>query len=183
GRRSPPRAVDRRWGRSARLEMPRRGRGRSPGSTRTPAPRGGAPPRRSRARPPQRRASRALSTPPSGRLASPSRDRAGSGRRAKRAPPASARADPRRARSPSARPREAEHAFGDDVAEHFRRPGLDRVAAAAELLVVPPAVVEDALRATQLARELREPLVRLRPAQLDARPFGAGSAGALVGTE
>src|ERR1700758_5032782 len=76
-----------------------------------------------------------------------------------------------------ARPREPEHALGDDVAEHLRRPRLDRVAAAAELLVVPPAVVEDAAGVAELARELRQPLVRLGPPQLHGRALGAGGAG------
>src|ERR1035437_4679991 len=83
----------------------------------------------------------------------------------------------------SASLREAEHALGDDVAEDLRRARFDRVAAAAELLVVPPAVVEDALGAEQLASELREALVLLRPAQLDRRPLGAGDAGPLVRAE
>src|SRR5207248_3398757 len=51
------------------------------------------------------------------------------------------------------------------------------------LLMVPPAVVEDAVRPAQLARELRQPLVRLRPTQLHARALGAGNAGALVRAE
>src|SRR5690349_9620126 len=59
--------------------------------------------------------------------------------------------------------RQPEHALGDDVAEDLGGSGLDRVAAAAQLLVVPPAVVEDALGAAQLPAELRQPLVRLGP--------------------
>src|SRR5207245_2592476 len=142
-----------------------------------------APPRRTRARPRRRRANRAPGGRSSGRPAPPSSGRAGSGRRATRAPPASARADPPRARSPSARPRKAEHSLGDDVAEHLRRPGLDRVAPAAELLMVPPAVVQDPFRASQLARQLRQPLIRLRPAQLHTRALRPRDAGALVRAE
>src|SRR6476469_3636028 len=82
-------------------------------------------------------------------------------------------------RSPSATFREAEDALGDDVPQNLGRAGLDRVAAAAQLLVVPPAVVEDALRAEQLAAELRHALVLLRPAQLDRGAFRSGNAGAL----
>src|SRR4051812_20679588 len=79
--------------------------------------------------------------------------------------------------------REAEHALGDDVAEDLRRAGLDRVAPAAELLVMPPAVVEDPFRAEQLAPELRQALVLLRPAQLDRRALRPGDAGALQRAE
>src|SRR5581483_3357820 len=63
------------------------------------------------------------------------------------------------------------------------RDGLDRVAAAPQLLVGPPPVVEDPLGPLQLARALRHALVLLRPAQLDRRALGAGGAGALVGAE
>src|SRR5438067_11622251 len=79
--------------------------------------------------------------------------------------------------------REAEHALGDDVAEDLRRAGLDRVPPAAELLIVPPAVVENPFRAEQLAPELRQPLVLLGPAQLDRRALGAWDAGALQRAE
>src|SRR4051794_22478907 len=44
---------------------------------------------------------------------------------------------------------------------------------------MPPAVVEDALRAEQLAAELRQALVLLRPAKLDRRALRPGDAGAL----
>src|SRR5205085_11705449 len=80
-------------------------------------------------------------------------------------------------------PREAEHALGDDVPEHLRGARLDRVAAAAQLLVVPPAVVEDPVGAEQLAPELRQALVLLRPAQPGRRPLRARNTGALVGAE
>ena len=53
-------------------------------------------------------------------------------------------------------------------------PGLDRVAAAAQLLVAPVAVV---LAVQDLHRELRQPLVLLRPVQLRARALGARDAG------
>ncbi len=66
----------------------------------------------------------------------------------------------------------------------FRRisvvPGLDRVAATSELEVLPVAAVGCVLReelrvgAEQLERDLRHPLVRLRPLQLDDRRLGAG---------
>src|SRR5262245_16267615 len=75
----------------------------------------------------------------------------------------------------SSRPREAEDALGDDVAEDLRRTRLDRVAARAELLVAPPAVA--VLGAVDLERELRQPLVLLRPVELRDRALGAGDAG------
>ena len=68
----------------------------------------------------------------------------------------------REGESPSARPRQAEHALGDDVAQDLRRAGLDRVAAAAELHVLPVAAVgcvlgeELRVGAEQLERELRQ---------------------------
>src|ERR1041385_8267005 len=77
-------------------------------------------------------------------------------------------------RTASATPREAEHSLGDDVAQDLARPGLDRVAARAELLVAPVAVV---LAAEDLHRELRQPLVLLRPVQLRAGALGTGDAG------
>src|SRR3954465_11255622 len=80
---------------------------------------------------------------------------------------------------PLTAPRKPEHALGDDVAQDLRRARLDRVAAAAELLVMPPAVVEDAVRPEQPAAELRQALVLLRPAQLDRRALRPGDAGAL----
>src|SRR3954454_2551644 len=49
--------------------------------------------------------------------------------------------------------RESEYALGDDVPQHLGGACLDRVAAAAQLLVVPPAVVEDAVRTEQLPAE------------------------------
>src|SRR3954454_20003619 len=48
---------------------------------------------------------------------------------------------------------------------------------------MPPAVVEDALRPEQLAAELREALVLLRPAKLDPRSLGPGDARALQRAE
>src|SRR3954462_14475815 len=80
-------------------------------------------------------------------------------------------------------PREAEHALGDDVPQHLGGSGLDRVAAAAQLLVVPPAVVEDPLGTEHLACELRHALVRLRPAELHTRALGARDPGALQRAE
>src|SRR5580765_6780007 len=77
-------------------------------------------------------------------------------------------------RTASATPRKAEHALGDDVAQDLARSGLDRVAARAELLVAPVAVV---LPAEDLHRELRQPLVLLGPVQLRARALGPGDAG------
>src|SRR5262249_5553181 len=147
------------------------------------APPAAAPPRRSRARPRRRRASPAPRARPTGRPAPPSSGRAGTGRRATPALAASARAGPRSAQSPLAAPREAEDALGDDVAEHLGGAGLDRVPAAAKLLMVPPAVVEDPVLPVHLARELRKALVRLRPPQLHAGPLRAGNAGALVRAE
>src|ERR1043166_3999644 len=70
-------------------------------------------------------------------------------------------------------PREAEDALGDDVAQDLARAGLDRVAARAQLLVSPVAVV---LAFEDLHRELRQPLVLLRPVELGARAFGPGDA-------
>src|ERR1039457_3114100 len=61
-------------------------------------------------------------------------------------------------KSISTAPRQIEHALGDDVARHLGGAPLDRVAAAAQLLGVPPAVVEDPALAEQLAAELRQPL-------------------------
>src|SRR6186997_910998 len=81
----------------------------------------------------------------------------------------------------SSRPREAEHALGNDVAEHLGGARLDGVAAAAELLELPVAarlaVHQLRLRAVQLERELGETLVLLRPVELDAGALGAGNAG------
>src|SRR5512133_2578341 len=74
-------------------------------------------------------------------------------------------------RTASARPRQAEHALGDDVAQDLARPGFDRVAAAAQLLVAPVAVV---LAAEDLHRELRQALVLLGPEELRARAFRSG---------
>src|SRR5437588_740743 len=78
---------------------------------------------------------------------------------------------------------QAEDPLGDDVPQHLGGARLDRVAAAAELLVMPPAVVEDPLGSEQLAPELRHALVLLRPAQLDRRAFRTGNTGALQGAE
>src|SRR6478609_6032572 len=77
-------------------------------------------------------------------------------------------------RTASATPRKAEHALGDDVAQDLARAGLDRVAARAELLIAPVAVV---LAAEDLHRELRQPLVLLRPVQLRAGALWPGDAG------
>src|SRR5581483_10574445 len=169
-----------RWPRSGL----RRARGTGPDRARIPAPRAAAPPRQSRGRLPRRRASRAPPALPSGRPAArPSRGRAGSAARARSAPGSSARAGRRRTRSPSAAPREAEHALGDDVPQNLGAAGLDRVAAAAQLLVVPPAVVDDSVGSEQLAAKLRQALVLLRPAQLDRRSFRSWDACALVRPE
>src|SRR6266508_2385638 len=78
---------------------------------------------------------------------------------------------------------QAEDALGDDVAQHLGGAGLDGVAPAAEMLVLPVAApgavgpVELGRRPEQLERQLGEPLVRLRPVQLGHRPLGAGDAG------
>src|SRR3954447_13957246 len=80
---------------------------------------------------------------------------------------------------------QADDALGDDVAKDLRRTGLDRVAAAAQLLVLPVAVPDRAVavelggQALQRERELRQPLVGLRPVQLRDRPLRAGHAGLL----
>src|SRR5262249_43391529 len=95
-------------------------------------------------------------------------------------PPARART-----RSPSARPREPEHALGDDVAEDLARAGLDRVSARAELLVLPgplgvaAAVGQLRARAEDLEGQLRQPLVRLRPHELRRRALRTGDPGLL----
>src|SRR5262249_50725598 len=79
----------------------------------------------------------------------------------------------------SAAPWEAEHALGDDVPEDLARPGLDRVAARAQLLVLPVAVCISAavrelrVRAEDLERQLRQPLVVLRPHELRGRALRA----------
>src|SRR5688572_746612 len=80
-------------------------------------------------------------------------------------------------RSPSAAPGEAEHALGDDVSKDLGGAGLDRVAAAAQLLVLPEAAVrveELPLGAEQLEAELRQALVLLRPGELDPGALGPG---------
>src|SRR5439155_21318548 len=92
---------------------------------------------------------------------------------------------PRRSRSPSAAPGQTEDTLGDDVPEDLRRAGLDRVAAATQLLIAPVrgrpvAVGHLRLLSDDLDGELGEALVRLGPAELRDRPLGAGRAGALV---
>src|SRR5207253_9284811 len=115
-------------------------------------------------------------SPPRSRPA-PRRAPRGTARRGTTAPARAAPPARASGRSPSAAPRQPEHALGDDVAEDLRGAGLDRVAAAAELLVVPVVVVDDPVVAEDLPRELRQPLVLLRPVQLRDGPLGAGDAG------
>src|SRR3954467_10340663 len=71
-------------------------------------------------------------------------------------------------------PREAEHPLGDDVAKDLGGARLDRVAARAQLLVLPVAVV---LALENLHRDLRQALVVLRPVQLRSRALRAVNAG------
>src|SRR5215204_69182 len=77
-------------------------------------------------------------------------------------------------RTASAAPWKGQDALRDDVAEDLARAGLDRVAAAAQLLITPVAVV---LAAVDLHCELRQALVLLRPAQLRAGALGPRDAG------
>src|SRR4029078_6994546 len=68
-----------------------------------------------------------------------------------------------------------EHALADDVAQDLARPRLDRVAARAELLVLPvpvriaAAVRQLRMRTEDLERELGQALVVLRPDELRRR--------------
>src|SRR4051812_20669900 len=86
-------------------------------------------------------------------------------------------------RNPLSAPRKPEHAFGDDVAEHLGGPGLDRVAATPQLLVLPVAApnalgpVQLRTRPEYLERELRQALIRLRPMELGDASLWAGDAG------
>src|SRR5213080_3009983 len=73
------------------------------------------------------------------------------------------------------RSRQAQHPFGQDVAQNLRRSRLDRVRARAKELVFPTVAVADLRgRPRDIHRRLGHTLVELRPHQLEDRAFGAG---------
>src|SRR5438034_180 len=74
----------------------------------------------------------------------------------------------------------SEDALGDDVALNLAGSRLDGVAAAAEIGVLPHAIVEIeelSVRAEDLLRGLLHPLIHLAPVDLLDRPLGARHAG------
>src|SRR5439155_6189987 len=76
--------------------------------------------------------------------------------------------------------REPQDTFRDDVAEDLRGPALDRVSARTKLLALPVPVLDGMLPTGEhrvwsldLERQLREPLVPLRPHELRRRTLRA----------
>src|SRR2546428_7990273 len=80
------------------------------------------------------------------------------------------------------RTRQSQHPFGEDVAQHFGSPGLDRVGARPQELVLPSIAVANLRgRPGDVHRRLGHALVELRPHQLEDRSLGARNAAALDG--